>query len=178
MLQGRTKINRYDNDQPPGNLWYHDHAMHSTYANVALGLAGGYIIYEKGVDSNLPTKENEIVIIIAGGYQTNNTGFNATSDEEISHMKLNPFGSLFSTSIKAPVFYRNQTYRFRILNGEFDAIFTNLRFVAGCRKIPGGYDLNNCTYTLKLSVIGADSTLFDKPVNFIDRFTLASAERI
>lgn len=65
-----------------------------------------------------------------------------------------------------------------MLNGEFDAIFTNLRFVAGCKKTIEGYDLNNCNYTLQLSVIGADSTLFDKPVNYIDRFTLASAERI
>jgi hypothetical protein len=51
-----VKINRYDNAQPPGNLWYHDHAMHATYGNVALGLAGGYIIYDKEIDAKLPSK--------------------------------------------------------------------------------------------------------------------------
>lgn len=66
------RINRYHNFQPPGNLWYHDHAMHATYDNVNLGLAGGYIIYDKNVDSHLPTKENEIIIIIARGYETTN----------------------------------------------------------------------------------------------------------
>lgn len=35
-----VKVNRYDNIQTPGNLWYHDHAMHVTKANVVLGMAG------------------------------------------------------------------------------------------------------------------------------------------
>jgi FtsP/CotA-like multicopper oxidase with cupredoxin domain len=150
--------------------------MHATYANVALGLAGGYVIYDKDVDSKLPTKENEVIIIIAGGYPTNNP--NIDPDEQLGHMKRNPQDSYFNSSIPTPIFHRNQTYRFRVLNGEFDAIFPNLKFVAGCPPIPGGYNFTDCKYTLNLSVIGADSTLFDKPVNYVDRFTLASAERI
>lgn len=61
--------------------------MHATYANVALGLAGGYIIYDKDVDNKLPSKENEIIIIIAGGYQTNNSHI---GDSNKTHMKTNP----------------------------------------------------------------------------------------
>jgi FtsP/CotA-like multicopper oxidase with cupredoxin domain len=51
-----VKVNRYDNVQAPGNLWYHDHAMHSTLANVALGMAGDYIIHQKETDDHLPSR--------------------------------------------------------------------------------------------------------------------------
>lgn len=89
-------------------------------------------------------------------------------------MKYNPSSAQFN-STSPPVFSRNQTYRIRILNGEFDAIFTNMRFVAGCQKTIHGINFSNCSYVLNLSVIGADSTLFDKPINNVSNFTLASA---
>ena len=121
------KINRYDNAQAPGNLWYHDHAMHATFANVVMGLAGGYIIHDKEIDSNLPKGQNEINIIIAGGYPVD------LSDHKLdnTHMRVNPIGAQFNLT-SPPVFNRNQTYRIRVLNGEFDALFTNMRFVADC----------------------------------------------
>jgi len=34
----------YDNDQPAGNLWYHDHALGITRLNVYAGLAGFYFV--------------------------------------------------------------------------------------------------------------------------------------
>jgi FtsP/CotA-like multicopper oxidase with cupredoxin domain len=37
------------NVQNPGNLWYHDHAMHLTQYNVANGLYGIYIIRDPKV---------------------------------------------------------------------------------------------------------------------------------
>ena len=51
-----TKVNRYENTQPPGDLWYHDHAMHITQDNVGHGLLGNYIIYEESVDKQLPKR--------------------------------------------------------------------------------------------------------------------------
>lgn len=101
--------------------------MHATFANVAMGLAGGYIIHDKAIDSALPKGENEINIIIAAGYPYDQ----ADHDEDKTHMKVNP-PSAFFNSTSPPVFNRNQTYRIRMLNGEFDAIFTDLRFVADC----------------------------------------------
>jgi hypothetical protein len=92
-------------------------------------------------------------------------------------MKVNPREATFNISTDL-IFTRNQTYRFRILNGEFDAIFSNLRFVAGCEKTIEGFNFSNCRYQLTLSIIGADSTLFDKPINGVQNFTLGSAERI
>ena len=43
----------YDNDQPAGNLWYHDHALGITRLNVYAGLAGFYFIRD-GVDTGKP----------------------------------------------------------------------------------------------------------------------------
>jgi spore coat protein A len=58
-----VKVNRYDNFQAPGNLWYHDHSMHATRANVALGMAGDYIIHDPEIDRQLPQGEYEILIV-------------------------------------------------------------------------------------------------------------------
>ena len=41
-FRGRTSI--YHNDQPAGNLWYHDHALGITRLNVYAGLAGFYFV--------------------------------------------------------------------------------------------------------------------------------------
>lgn len=41
------KIIKAINKQLPGNLFYHDHAMKSTKYNVASGLSGLYILYNK-----------------------------------------------------------------------------------------------------------------------------------
>jgi hypothetical protein len=49
VLNERYKINRYPNLQNPGNLWYHDHAMHLTNYNVGSGLSGFYILRDEDV---------------------------------------------------------------------------------------------------------------------------------
>ena len=40
----KRPIYRYDNDQPAGTVWYHDHALGITRLNVYAGMAGFYII--------------------------------------------------------------------------------------------------------------------------------------
>jgi FtsP/CotA-like multicopper oxidase with cupredoxin domain len=47
------KINRYPNRQNPGNLWYHDHAMHITNFNVENGLEGFYILRDEIVEKQI-----------------------------------------------------------------------------------------------------------------------------
>ena len=39
-----AKINRYQNGQSPGFLWYHDHSMGLTNYHLIGGLSGSYII--------------------------------------------------------------------------------------------------------------------------------------
>ena len=41
------RIYRYDNDQPAGTLWYHDHCLGITRLNVYAGLAGFYIVRDE-----------------------------------------------------------------------------------------------------------------------------------
>ena len=43
----------YKNDQPAGNLWYHDHALGITRLNVYAGMAGFYFVRDN-VDTGLP----------------------------------------------------------------------------------------------------------------------------
>lgn len=43
----------YQNDQPAGTVWYHDHALGITRLNVYAGMAGFYIIRD-GFDTGLP----------------------------------------------------------------------------------------------------------------------------
>ncbi|NNE72387.1 MAG: multicopper oxidase domain-containing protein [Acidimicrobiales bacterium] len=43
----------YSNDQPAGNLWYHDHALGITRLNVYAGLAGFYFVRDE-VDTGRP----------------------------------------------------------------------------------------------------------------------------
>ena len=43
----------YDNDQPAGTVWYHDHALGLTRLNVYAGMAGFYIIRDE-FDTGLP----------------------------------------------------------------------------------------------------------------------------
>ncbi|RMF03449.1 MAG: hypothetical protein D6768_05840 [Chloroflexi bacterium] len=48
-----SKYYNYDNSQPAGTLWYHDHALGITRLNVYAGLAGFYIVRD-GQDTGLP----------------------------------------------------------------------------------------------------------------------------
>jgi hypothetical protein len=66
-----VKVNRYENFQPPGNLWYHDHAMRATNNNVKQGLSGDYIIYDKNVEKQLPTGDYEILIVAGEDFGQN-----------------------------------------------------------------------------------------------------------
>jgi len=51
--QWRDKKYVYQNDQPAGTVWYHDHALGITRLNVYAGMAGFYIIRD-GFDTGLP----------------------------------------------------------------------------------------------------------------------------
>ncbi len=62
----------YHNDQPAGNLWYHDHALGITRLNVYAGLAGFYFVRDKidtGKQDNplgLPAFPYELAYAIQG----------------------------------------------------------------------------------------------------------------
>lgn len=65
-----SKVYQYQNDQPAGTLWYHDHALGLTRLNVYAGLAGFYIVRDD-LDTgepdnvlNLPTYPYEAALAI------------------------------------------------------------------------------------------------------------------
>ncbi len=51
FLPGEQVTYEYPNDQLPGTLWYHDHALGITRLNVYMGLAGFYILRDALEDS-------------------------------------------------------------------------------------------------------------------------------
>jgi spore coat protein A len=61
---------QYPNDQPAGNLWYHDHALGITRLNVYAGMAGFYFLrddYDTGLADNpagLPAGDYELAYAI------------------------------------------------------------------------------------------------------------------
>jgi FtsP/CotA-like multicopper oxidase with cupredoxin domain len=59
------KIIKARNQQPAGNLFYHDHAMKSTKFNVAHGLSGLYILYNKTAEQYLPQKSEEKFVLFS-----------------------------------------------------------------------------------------------------------------
>jgi FtsP/CotA-like multicopper oxidase with cupredoxin domain len=179
-----AKVNRYENWQPPGDLWYHDHSMHITQDNVVHGLVGFYIIYDPVIDPQLPARPYHI-FIVAGQHMTHSTvasqpGVNVDKEEIGAHMELeleeNPSVPFFTQS--GAIFMRNQTYSIRILNGNFNSVFSDLRFLTECIEVPGQpIDPATCRKQLTFTVIASDSALFKTPVHNVNRLTISSAER-
>jgi FtsP/CotA-like multicopper oxidase with cupredoxin domain len=68
----------YDNSQPAGTIWYHDHALGITRLNVYAGLAGFYIIrddFDTGIFGNplsLPAYPYEVALAIQDRMFRNN----------------------------------------------------------------------------------------------------------
>jgi FtsP/CotA-like multicopper oxidase with cupredoxin domain len=169
-----AKVNRYENLQPPGDLWYHDHSMHITQDNVGHGLIGSYIIYDPEVDAQLPPREFDI-FLVAGQHITRNRVVD-TNTKIHTKLRQNPKIPFFAQAGAALM--RNQTYRIRFLNGIFDSVFTNLRFKSECLEVSGApIDPETCRKELRFSVIASDSALFNLPVHNVTRLTVSSAER-
>jgi FtsP/CotA-like multicopper oxidase with cupredoxin domain len=65
FLPGESATTFYPNLQPPGTIWYHDHALGITRLNVYMGLAGFYLIRDATEAAlELPAGEYEIPLAI------------------------------------------------------------------------------------------------------------------
>ena len=181
-LGGIIKDFEYLNDQPAGNLWYHDHALGITRLNVYAGMAGFYFVrdgFDTGTSDNplgLPAFPYEMALAIQDRMFTRNgdlfypgfpgdpfwddfiTGQGLDDDEVPQPSALAEF---FGDHIvvngkiwpKADVEPRN--YRLRLLNG------TDSRFlVARFRAAPlGATDLRSAGAPIPFWVIGSDQGL-------------------
>jgi spore coat protein A, manganese oxidase len=156
-----TSTLRQPNDQPPTQLWYHDHTLGMTRLNVYAGLAGNYFIRDRedaletappGGRAPLPTGDYEIPLVIA------DRGFLADGELDFPRVGINPDNPYWSVVVPATTNIVNgkvwpnldvepRQYRFRVL------IAPNARL----------YDLafdNGMSFTL----IGSDGGYLPRPV--------------
>jgi FtsP/CotA-like multicopper oxidase with cupredoxin domain len=181
-LGGIIKDFVYLNDQPAGNLWYHDHALGITRLNVYAGMAGFYFVrddVDTGESDNplgLPAFPYELAYAIQDRMFTDQgelfypafpgdpfwedfiTGEGLADDDVPQPSALAEF---FGDHVvvngkiwpKAEVEPRN--YRLRLLNGT-DSRFLVIRF----RAVPmGATDLSGAGAPLPFHVIGSDQGL-------------------
>lgn len=156
----------YPNQQPPGNLWYHDHAMGLTRVNILAGLLGAYRVASPAEDAlNLPSGaafDRHLALFdrdfrVDGSLFMNRTGNNPTV-----HPQWQPeyFGLVIVANGKAWPYLRvrRRRYRFRILNAS-NARFFHLSLSNGLRFVH----------------VASDSVYLARPVA-TDKFLVAPSE--
>ncbi|XP_073000331.1 multicopper oxidase LPR1 homolog 2-like [Typha latifolia] len=156
----------YPNHQPPGNLWYHDHALGLTRINLLAGLVGSYRISSL---SELPLRlpsgpdfDRQLVIFDRDFCSDGSLYLNSTGDNPSIHPQWQPeyFGPAVVVNGKAWPFLsvRRRRYRFRIVNAG-NARFYRLSFSNGLRFVH----------------VSSDSVYLPSPVTS-KRFLLAPSE--
>jgi FtsP/CotA-like multicopper oxidase with cupredoxin domain len=157
FLPGQSRTNYYPNDQPPGSVWFHDHALGITRLNVYMGLAGLYLLRDAVENSlGLPSGPHEIPLIVQDRTfrADGSLVYPAQWDEHF-------FGEtiLVNGKVWPYLTVKKGKYRFRLLNGS-----------------------TSRTYTLALSTgaafqqIGTDAGLLPTPVP-LNQVTLMPGER-
>ncbi|KAM1517461.1 hypothetical protein ACFX1Z_020550 [Malus domestica] len=150
---------RYRNQQQPGNLWYHDHAMGLTRVNLLAGLIGAYIVRQPEVEDplRLPSGEfDRTLVVFDRSFRTDGSIYmNSTGNNPSIHPQWQPeyFGDAIIVNGKAwpQLKVRRRKYRFRIINAS-NARFFRFFFANGLRFIH----------------VGADSAYLGKPVGTKD----------
>ncbi|XP_072960623.1 multicopper oxidase LPR1 homolog 1-like [Typha angustifolia] len=146
----------YPNIQGPGNLWYHDHAVGLTRANLLAGLLGAYVLRNPSVETSLGLPsgdefDHHLILADRSFYADGSLFMNATGDNPSIHPEWQPeyFGEAVTVNGKAWPFLavRRRRYRFRIINSS-NARYFNL-------------SLSN---NLHFYVIGSDTSYLSKPV--------------
>ena len=195
-----SPIYKYDNSQPAGTLWYHDHALGITRLNVYTGLAGFYIIrdaLDTGEYNNpltLPANEYEQAYVIQDRMfkkngelffpaYYNDYGYSDFITPE-TNIKLAGAPTILAEFfgdhivVNGKIWPRKEVeprhYRLRFLNG-CDSRFMRLRF----RYVAlDDTDLTNASDPLLFDLIGTDQGLFASPIVELTEINFAPAERL
>jgi spore coat protein A len=157
FLPGQSRTNFYSNIQPPGTIWFHDHALGITRLNVYMGLAGLYLIRDSFENSlGLPAGVHEVPLVIQDRkFRADGSLYYPAKWEE--HF----FGDtvIVNGKVWPYLVVQRGKYRFRVVNGS-----------------------SSRTYTLALSTgagfqqIGTDAGLLEAPVP-VSQLTLMPGER-
>ncbi|KAF0901318.1 hypothetical protein E2562_039373 [Oryza meyeriana var. granulata] len=151
-LAWSTPTYTYPNTQSPDVLWYHNHALGLTRAN----LLGAYVIRNSAVDAPLGLPcgdEFDRVLMLADRsfYADGSIYMNYTGDNPNIHPQWQPeyFGEAITVNGKAWPFLAiaRRRYRFRIINTS-NASFFNL----------------SLTNDLPFTVVGSDTNYLSKPI--------------
>ena len=182
-IGGLIKDFRYQNDQPAGTLWYHDHALGITRLNVYAGLAGFYIVRD-GIDTGttanplgLPAFPYEMALAVQDRMFTDDgelfypafpgdpawadfiTGEGLADDEVPQPSALAEFFGdhvVVNGKIWPKADVEPRHYRLRLVNG-CDSRFMVLRFRVAAS--PGGTTLDGAGAPEPFYVIGGDQGL-------------------
>lgn len=170
-----TSLYTYPNEQEAATLWYHDHALGLTRLNVHAGLAGFYLLRDKGKSDHtsyyqegklkLPSGKYEIPLVIQD--RMFNTDGSMAFPSEGADPEVHPYWIpdmlgdtiMVNGKIWPNLDVQRRQYRFRVLNGS-NSRFYNLKFSNG----------------MKFIQIGSDGGFLPKPVE-ITSLLLAPAER-
>ncbi|KAJ3694405.1 hypothetical protein LUZ60_009885 [Juncus effusus] len=162
----RSPVYFYPNFQPPGNLWYHDHAMGLTRINILAGLLGTYRVSSPDeMRLGLPSGshfDRELVLFDREFLNNGSLYMNKTGCNPSIHPQWQPeyFGTAIIVNGKAWPYQSvsRRRYRFRILNAS-NARFFRLYFSNG----------------MKFTHVSSDSVYLSKPVRN-KKFLLAPSE--
>ena len=193
----------YDNDQPAGTLWYHDHALGVTRLNVYAGLAGFYILrdeFDTGKPGNpldLPAFPYEMALAIQDRM------FTETGALFYPAFPGDPFYADFITGEGAilppeifpgggPTALAEFFGDHMLVNGsiwpvtEVEPRNYRLRFLNGCDSRflvaqffevpPGATDLTSATGPLPFTVVGSDQGLASSPTT-VDTLLMETGSR-
>ncbi|KAK1644909.1 hypothetical protein QYE76_062714 [Lolium multiflorum] len=151
-----TPTYAYPNVQSPGVLWYHDHALGLTRANLLAGLLGAYVIRNPAMEAPLGLPcgdEFDRVLVLADRsfYADGSLYMNFTGDNPDIHPQWQPeyFGDAITVNGKAWPFLcvARRRYRFRVINTS-NARYFNLSLTNG----------------LPFHVVGSDTSYLPRPV--------------
>ncbi|OMO88071.1 Multicopper oxidase, type 1 [Corchorus olitorius] len=146
----------YDNNQQPGNLWYHDHALGLTRVNLLAGLIGAYVIRQPDIEGPLKLPYGDEfdrpLIVFDRSFRVDGSIYmNSTGNNPSIHPQWQPeyFGDAIVVNGKAwpKMVVRRRKYRFRIINAS-NARFFRFFFSNG----------------LEFIHVAADSAYLEKPV--------------
>ncbi|XP_021292832.1 multicopper oxidase LPR1-like isoform X2 [Herrania umbratica] len=146
----------YNNNQQPGNLWYHDHAMGLTRVNLLAGLIGAYVLRHPDVEGPLKLPHGDEfdrpLLVFDRSFRTDGSIYmNSTGNNPSIHPQWQPeyFGDIIIVNGKAwpKMMVRRRKYRFRIINAS-NARFFRFFFTNG----------------LEFIHVAADSTYLGEPV--------------
>ncbi|KAK3163761.1 hypothetical protein QOZ80_1AG0008000 [Eleusine coracana subsp. coracana] len=147
----------YPNAQSPGGaLWYHDHALGLTRANLLAGLLGAYVIRDPAREGPLGLPRGDafdrVLVLADRSFAADGSLYmNATGDVPRAHPQWQPeyFGAAVTVNGKAWPFLRvkRRRYRFRVINAS-NARYFNLSLANG----------------LPFHVVGSDASYLPKPV--------------